>query len=181
MEFDFLDKRPIIVAIAGSNGAGKTTFYHAFLANTELRFINADDLARELNAGPYEAAETANALRKALVAKRESFIFETVLSDAVGEKVQFLSTVANLGYEVVLIFIRIADTKTSVQRVSMRVAQWGHDVPADKLHSRFKRTLANLQRAMDQLPHVLVYDNSDLSQPYRLVEIYHDGKLDSRE
>ena len=59
MEFDFLDKRPIIVAIAGSNGAGKTTFYHAFLANTELRFINADDLARELNAGPYEAAETA--------------------------------------------------------------------------------------------------------------------------
>lgn len=179
MEFDFLDSRPIIVAIAGSNGAGKTTFYHAFLANTELRYINADDLARELNIDPYAAAEAAAALRSALIAKRESFIFETVLSDPVGEKVAFLSDAAELGYEVVLIFIRLPDAEMSVQRVSMRVARGGHDVPDDKLHSRFARTLENLQRAIDQLPHVLIFDNSDLSQPYRLVETYHAGRLTS--
>ncbi len=176
MGLDFLDARPIIVAIAGSNGAGKTTFFHTHLADTELQFVNADDLAHELDIGAYEAAEAAAALRQAFVARRVSFVFETVFSDPVGEKVSFLRDAVNLGYEVVLIFIHIADVETSVQRVSMRVAQGGHDVPDEKLQSRFPRTLANLQRAIDRLPHVLVYDNSDLSNPYLHVATYHNGK-----
>ena len=59
MDLSFLDRRPIIVAIAGSNGAGKSTFYHAHFAETDLRSINADDLAAELKIDPYEAAEVA--------------------------------------------------------------------------------------------------------------------------
>lgn len=97
MDFTFLDDRPIIIALAGSNGAGKTTFFQSHLANTGLRFVNADDLGRELNVAPYEAAKLAAAARAALVAKRESFIFETVLSDPVGEKVAFLREAAALG------------------------------------------------------------------------------------
>jgi len=50
----------------------------------------------------------------------------------------------------------------SEQRVSMRVSQGGHDVPADKLAARFPRTLANLATAIRELPCVLVFDNSDL-------------------
>ena len=72
--------------------------------------------------------------------------------------------------------IRIGDVETSIQRVSMRVAQGGHDVPDDKLQSRFDRTLNNLQRAIERLPHVLLFDNSDLSRPFQHVETYHDGK-----
>lgn len=181
MEWDFLDRRPIIVAIAGSNGAGKSTFYRTHLANSGLRFINADEIALQLDLNPYEAASAAEALRKTLVENRESFIFETVLSDPMGEKVGFLRHATNSGYEVVLIFIRIRDVETSVQRVSMRASQGGHDVPDDKLHARFPRTLENLQRAIEQLPHVLVYDNSDLSQPYQHVATYHNGKLEEPE
>lgn len=81
MDLAFLDSRPLIVALAGLNGAGKTTFYHAHLADSGLRFVNADDLAHELKLGPYEAADTAAALRAGLVARRESFVFETVFSD----------------------------------------------------------------------------------------------------
>ena len=175
LEFDFLDARPIIVAIAGSNGAGKTTFYHSHLADTGLRFVNADDVANELNVSPYEAAEAASALRQALVARSESFIFETVFSDPVGDKVRFLREAAAQGYQVVLIFIRITDAETSVERVSIRVAQGGHDVPDEKLRNRFSRTLENLQRAIDELPYALVYDNSDLTDPYRLVAMYRNG------
>ncbi|MGY8673796.1 MAG: hypothetical protein ACKVHO_14560, partial [Verrucomicrobiia bacterium] len=54
-----LDKRPIVVAVAGSNGAGKSTFYHAHLANVALRYVNADDIAAELVLGAYEGADVA--------------------------------------------------------------------------------------------------------------------------
>jgi len=176
MEWDFLENRPILIAIAGSNGAGKTTFYQAHLSDTELPFINADHLAKELGIAPYEAAQSADALRRALVGKRQSFIFETVLSDPVGDKVAFLSEAVRLGYEVVMIFIRISDPETSIQRVSMRVAQGGHDVPDEKLQRRFERTQDNLKRAIENLPHVLIFDNSDLDEPFRHVATYHNGK-----
>lgn len=84
------DQRPLVVALAGPNGAGKTTFYHAHLAAAGLRFLNADVLARELDLEPYAAARVAAALRRELVRQRESFVFETVFSDPVGEKLAFL-------------------------------------------------------------------------------------------
>ena len=85
-----LDKRPVIVAIAGPNGAGKTTFFHSHLRETGLRFVNTDDIGRELGISAYEAAQIAGALRRELVRQRESFVFETVFSDPVGEKLAFL-------------------------------------------------------------------------------------------
>jgi predicted ABC-type ATPase len=57
--FDFLDKRPLIIALAGSNGAGKSTFYDSYLADGGLRFINADELSASLVMLPYDAAELA--------------------------------------------------------------------------------------------------------------------------
>lgn len=174
--FDFLDRRPIIIALAGSNGSGKSTFYESFLSDAGLRFINADELSAALGLSPYEAAEMATSVRRELVNQRESFIFETVLSDPVGEKVDQLASYASLGYTVVLIFIRIESADESSRRVAMRVCQGGHDVPDDKLRARFERTLANLQRAIERLPHVIVFSNEDLSNPYQLIAAYENGQ-----
>jgi predicted ABC-type ATPase len=170
------DARPLIVAIAGSNGAGKSTFFHAHLAPAGLRFVNADDLARELNLDAYAAADLASKLREELVNQGESFVFETVLSDPVGEKVAALKDTAARGYSVVMVFIGIDDARMSEQRVSIRVMQGGHDIPTDKLKERFPRTVGNLARAIRDLPHVLVFDNGDLAHPYRKVAEFQDGK-----
>jgi predicted ABC-type ATPase len=97
-----LDRRPVIVAVAGPNGAGKTTFYHAHLRAAGLRLVNADELARELHLEPYAAAGVANTIRMELVKQRESFIFETVFSDPVGEKLAFLKSAAEAGYNTIL-------------------------------------------------------------------------------
>jgi predicted ABC-type ATPase len=171
-----LDSRPLIVALAGPNGAGKSTFFQAHLQPAGLRFVNADDLGRDLGVGAYEAAELANQLRRALVAQRESFVFETVLSDPVGEKVNFLRDSARSGYTVLLCFIGLDSAETSEQRVAMRVLQGGHDVPTEKLAARFDRTLINLRRAMRELPFVLIFDNSDLRHPFRKVAEFKNGK-----
>jgi predicted ABC-type ATPase len=177
MEFAEFDRRPIVVAIAGPNGAGKTTFFHAHLASAGLRFVNAGVLAAELAVEPYEAARLADALRKTLIGLGESFVFETVFSDPVGDKVAFLAEAARSGYIVLLCYIGLSGPDQSAERVAMSVSQGGHDVPDDKLQSRFARTLANLQAAIARLPHVLIYDNSDLNAPYRLVAVFDHGQL----
>jgi predicted ABC-type ATPase len=173
----FLDKRPIIVTVAGPNGAGKTTFYNAYLKRSGLRFLNADVLAREMSLADYEGARFAAALRNALVEQRESFIFETVFSDPVGDKLQFLKQARDLGYTVVLCFIGLADAQQSEVRVAMRVTQGGHDVPREKLLTRFPRTLANLKAAIAELPVVLVFDNSDLRRPFHYVAAFENGSV----
>ncbi len=89
------DARPVIVAIAGPNGAGKSTFFHAHLARAALHFLNADDLARELELDALDAAQLANRIRQSLVEQRESFIFETVLSDPVGDTPSSWSSLAS--------------------------------------------------------------------------------------
>ncbi len=171
-----LDQRPVVVALAGSNGAGKTTFYYAHLQASGLRLINADILARELEVDAYGAAKMAGELRWRLVEQRESFVFETVFSDPVGDKLAFLEHALAAGYQVVLCFIGLAGPETSGQRVAMRVSQGGHDVPPEKLVTRFPRTLANLKAAIQVLRHVVIFDNDDLKHPFRRVAVYENGK-----
>jgi predicted ABC-type ATPase len=175
--FPWLDERPVIVALAGPNGAGKTTFYHAHLKPAALRFVNADVLAHELNLEPYAAARAADALRRELVRLRESFVFETVFSDPVGDKLAFLKEAAASGYSVVLVYIGLSGPQSSEERVAMRVSQGGHNVPTEKLKSRFSRSLANLKAAIRGLPHVLVFDNDDLRVPFRRVAVFERGRL----
>jgi predicted ABC-type ATPase len=171
-----LDRRPAIVAIAGPNGAGKSTFYELHVAATALRFVNADVIARELTLDPYAAASVAASVRDELLGRRESFAFETVFSDPVGDKLEFLQRAAKAGYNVILCFVGISDSETSDERVAVRVAEGGHDVPSDKIYARFPRVMANLQRALTALPNVWVFDNDDYDRPYRLVAVYESGK-----
>lgn len=173
-----LNQRPVVVALAGPNGAGKSTFYGAHLKATGLRLLNADVLARELAVDAYRAAEMARALREKLLEQKESFVFETVFSDPGGDKLDFLQRAATAGYNVILCFIGISDPAMSEARVAMRVTQGGHDVPADKLAARFPRTLKNLRKSIRTLPHVFVFDNHDLSDPYRKIAIFHNGEAE---
>jgi predicted ABC-type ATPase len=171
-----LDRRPIVVALAGPNGAGKSTFFEAHLAKNGLYFVNADVLALSLRMNPYSAAALADTLRRQLVERRERFIFETVFSDPVGDKLDFLKDAERAGYTVVLIFIGLSAPEISDERVAMRASSGGHDVPREKLIERFPRTSKNLKRALTELSNVRVYDHSDLDCGYLLVATKEDGQ-----
>ena len=177
-----LDQRPIIVAVAGPNGAGKTTFYHAHLARSALRYVSPDELAAELNMESSEAMKAADALRQTLVRQKASFAFETVFSDPVSDKLGFgfLKRAVASGYMVALCFIGLANPQLCEERVAMRVSQGGHDVLTKKLISRFPRTRKNLKAAIQELPIVYVFDNSDLSAPFREAAVFRKGQWISK-
>jgi predicted ABC-type ATPase len=171
-----LERRPLIIAIAGPNGAGKSTFFEAHLRRSGLRFVNADELARELGIEAYRAADAASRVRRTLVAAGESFIFETVFSDPKQDKVGFLRDCEARGYTVVLCFIGLHDAALSDERVTLRTLMGGHDVPREKLLARYPRSLANLAVALRQLAYVRVFDNSVSNKPHRFVAALEHGR-----
>ncbi len=168
---------PLLVMLAGPNGAGKTTFYEAHLKQLGLPFLNADVLARATGLDAYRAAHTIAAIRDQFIERKESFITETVLSDPVGEKIGVLAKAADAGFDVTLIYIGLESRDLSRERVRARVSAGGHDVPPDKLDSRYERSLENLKRGIARLPRVLLYDNSSFASPHCFLAEFQSGKL----
>lgn len=74
-------------------------------------------------------------------------------------------------------FIQTVSTEESIKRVPMRASQGGYDVPDEKLRARFERTIANLQRAMKQVHHVIVFSNANLSNPYQWIAYNLNGRM----
>lgn len=76
----------VLVVVAGSNGAGKTTFVETLLTIPALRVVNADAIARALSPTPeavaYEAARLADDVRRDLLSRGISFCMETDNSSA---------------------------------------------------------------------------------------------------
>lgn len=174
-----------LVVIAGSNGAGKSTFFDLYVRRRGLRFVNADLIAAGLMGEDpatlaYRAAELADIERRALVARGDTFVMETVLSDPHGAKLGLLQEAKAAGYHVALVFIGIPGPELSMARVAQRVAQGGHDVPDEKLVARWPRTLANARAALRLADAGWLFDNADPERPYRLVATTRDGAVVSR-
>lgn len=166
--------------LAGPNGAGKSTYYRTFLSTSGLPFINADELVARLHVPVEEAATYADRVREEMLSAGESFITETVFSDPVGAKLDFLRRAIAGGYQVDLHFIGLSGADLSAVRVAVRVMQGGHDVPTDRLARRYEQSLKNLVAAIGFVPTVRVLDNSSQKHPYRLVLRTENGRVAER-
>lgn len=179
---------PLLLVLVGPNGAGKSTFHKRYLAAIPLPFINADVLAQALiQAGAPAgeeterlAAELAEKKRQELVAKRESFITETVFSDPVGAKVQALRDAQAVGYTVVLIFLCVDSAELTALRVESRVRDGGHNVPSDKIAARYERMRKNVKMALTFVDFAIVVDNSSFETPLRPVAATSKGSVTYR-
>jgi predicted ABC-type ATPase len=176
--------QPLLLVLAGSNGAGKSTFYTQALSQVGLPFINADEMAKAMSESSgksvaehaYDGMNLAELVRADFIAQRKSFCMETVLSDTQGAKLAFFAQAQALGYFLLFIHIRISDVAVSVARVMHRVQNGGHNVPEDKLMARFARTRDNAARALSMANAGFVFDNSNPASPYVIAEIWQDGK-----
>ena len=168
---------PRLIFLAGPNGAGKSTFHEAYLAEAGLPFVNADRLTAGLGIPNEEAAVVADRVRSEFLLERESFITETVFSDPVGAKLQFLREAMTAGYQVTLYFIGLANVDLSGARVWQRVQIGGHDVPPELLLRRYEQSLENLAEALKFVPEAHVFDNSSNVEPFRLVLTTSHGAI----
>lgn len=63
-----------------------------------------------------------------------------------------------------LYFVATSDPLINISRVSARVALGGHDVPHDKVISRYQRTISLLPSAIRAAHKTFVFDNSRTSR-----------------
>lgn len=80
-----------------------------------------------------------------------------------------------------LVFIGLESADLSRGRVMERVEAGGHDVPDEKIESRFSRTLANLRQAVTFVDEALLFDNSSSDQPFRFVAAFRKGRRQRRK
>jgi predicted ABC-type ATPase len=176
-----VDGDPVLHVVAGPNGAGKTTFYDKVLRpKTGLPVVNADLMAAEhwpddAAAHAYEAAAFAERARDQLIAERQSFVAETVFSHQ--SKVELIQRANDAGYHTTL-HVMLVPEDGAVARVADRVANDdGHDVPEDKIRSRYQRLWEHIAAAIAIADTAYVYDNSSSTQAFRRIATYVNGSL----
>ena len=147
---------PIVLMFAGPNGSGKSTVTKGFDIVGE--YINADEIKKEKNCSDLEAAQFATALREDAVYNMRSFTFETVLSSS--RNVELLKKAKNFGYQIEIVYVLTADPQINVSRVAQRVKNGGHDVPMDKIISRYYKSLNNISKIIQIADVMWVVDNS---------------------
>ena len=157
------NKKPEIVVFAGPNGSGKSTLTKA-LRPTDMTYINADDIQFALGCDTKEAAVLAEQRREDCIAKQQDFCFETVLST--DRNLNLLRKAKEKGYFIRCYFVLTADPTINIARVQSRVFAGGHDVPVDKIESRYVKSLANVREIVEISDVCHIYDNS--TGPYRI-------------
>jgi predicted ABC-type ATPase len=106
----------------------------------------------------YLAAAIADFLRDKMLQSNSSFSFESVFSHI--SKIHELEKAKKAHFRVYLYFITTSDPLINLQRVKNRVENGGHDVPDEKIHARYFRTMSNLYEAFKLADRAYFFDNS---------------------
>ncbi|MDE5982835.1 MAG: zeta toxin family protein, partial [Duncaniella sp.] len=143
-------------------------------------FVNADEIAKGLSPfNPEEVAIEAGKIMlqriEYLMARGVTFAIETTL--ATRSYKELVGRAKEKGYEVVLLFFWLPSPQQAEQRVAMRVASGGHNIPKEVIHRRYWRGIQNL---FDIFIHVVdkwyLYDNTS-----DIVSIVENGEIRNRE
>ncbi len=108
----------------------------------------------------------ADFLRKKLLQEKKKFSFETVFSHP--SKLDIMKEAARLGYKVYLYFVSTESPHINTFRVLARKTKGGHDVPTDKIISRYYRSLELLSDASQIAYQAYYFDNSEDGKDFKM-------------
>ncbi len=159
-------KNKAVYIIAGPNGSGKTTFAKLFLPDYVNcpNFVNADLIA--LGLAPFEPRAAAIKAGKLVLQQIDEyanrgvdFAFETTLSGK--SYASLLAELKKKGYALHLFFLWIPSPELAIARIKDRVAEGGHNVPAEDVRRRFSRGIDNFFTLYESLlDSWMMFDNS---------------------
>jgi predicted ABC-type ATPase len=158
--------RPRLLVFAGPNGSGKSTITKGIPICGV--YVNADEIKRVSQCTDLEAVQEAELIRHMLLNARKDFTFETVLST--DRNLELLRQAKEQGYEIHAVFVLTNNPNINIKRVKARVEAGGHDVPEEKIISRYEKSLRNLSQLVRIADHTRVIDNSG-HEPHLICEV----------
>lgn len=174
--------KPEMIVIAGPSGSGKSRHFGA--QSFGVAYFNVDDRCAELNGGSYVAIPAE--IRKQVQHECERFIsdcttrgisfaVETTLRSAIA--IDQAETARMAGFAIKMIFVATDNVQENVCRVTRRGLRGGHSAPAERIVDIYRRSLANLPRALAVFDEVALYDSSVHDKPPRLVRVYTEQRI----
>ena len=164
-------RRPRLLVFAGPNGSGKSTITKGM--PVVGLYVNADEIKRVSGCSDLEAAQEAERIRELLLSQGKDFTFETVLST--DGNLDLLRRAKAAGYETCAVFVLTCDSEINVRRVHGRFLSGGHDVPEEKIRSRYAKSLKNLSPLVRVADMTRIVENSG-DEPALVCEV-RDGSV----
>ena len=177
---------PRLWIVAGPNGSGKTSIYD----NADIEdfgrsvwIINPDALSQRICdielleplAANLEAVRWIERWLYASIEAHQTGV-ETVLSTA---KYRSLVLAAKQRkFAIRLIYVLLKSPQLNIERVRLRVAKGGHDVPSEKILERRERSLQQLPWFLAHADDAWLFDNSD--EKPQLIGTKSKGKIKLR-
>lgn len=176
--------RPAFWIVAGPNGSGKSTFYN----RTDIEgwggsiwIINPDLLTQTIVEQERLALIDANlhAVQRierwldASIDTYQTIGVETVLSSPKYRRL--VERAQASGFLVKMIYVTLRSAELQIERVARRVRTGGHDVPADKIIDRRRRSFDELAWFVRHVDQCTIFDNS-YGEPEKLA-VLSDGVL----
>ena len=176
-------RAPVLTVVAGPNGSGKTTLSRELLKASAAVHINPDDMAKALatETGKPLAECERLAFRRSIELQKQcqdqmrSYSYETVMSHEA--HLDRMQTARSKGYVVRLIYVYLTSADENVARVRQRVREGGHDIPEEKIRSRYKRSLRLLPRAVAGADATIAMTNEGVGNPAAPRLIGHSGLI----
>ena len=156
---------PTLYILAGPNGAGKTTASKTLLPevfHTNI-FINADEIALQLNPSNVEAAaiQAGRIMLQEIercLSENATFAIETTL--ATRSYLNLVKRAQLTGYETVLFFFYLSSAGLAKQRVALRVSKGGHNIPEEVIERRYISGIRNLFEFITIVDQGFIYENT---------------------
>jgi len=196
-----LTKKPLAIVLAGHNGSGKSTMWRKRLSGQlQIPLVNADRMMLSILPEPGSdgalddwaqmlrdtdeswmrvAQDGVQAFVGHAMRAKVPFAMETVFSywdeqpdGTVLSKIDLIEDMQRAGYFVLLFFVGLTNVELSILRVQTRVAEHGHDVPADRLLRRFPKTQRAISAASKVADAAIFTDNSrDIKQAFTVCRV----------
>ncbi len=149
----FISENTLLTKISEFYNISPSTFIKYFEIQNDVLLID-----NSLSISSYLSMLIVDFLRFRFVKYAIAFSFETVMSHP--SKLTLMTEAQKQGFEVILYFITTESPKINVNRVKNRVKQGGHNVDAEKIISRYERSLELLYDAIKLSDLAYLFDNS---------------------
>lgn len=152
----------VLYLIGGPNGSGKTTLANSIITHHEnIKFINADEIARENNIS-LDTIAGRIVLEKMdeVFSTHDSFIFETTLAGKFPGKL--IKRAHDSGYKIEFLYVILSSVEQNITRVQERVKQGGHSVPENVIRRRYDKSLFNFDNVYKLVDNWHLYDNTGI-------------------